>query len=84
MKIDPNKPLSFNLDSLNLTSFIVNTLLVCSIITLVFSVYTSITNLSKLNQQPETITATTLLNQKKIQEATTLLQEQTINFTFEQ
>ena len=79
-----NSNRKINLKSINPKSLFSNLLLGTSILTLVISVFISINNLLKLNDQPIATSGTTLLNQDQITQATTLIQEQTINFTIQE
>ena len=77
------QPLKINLSSIDSHQLIGNLGLFLAVAALIFSVFTSVNYLLKLNDLPKDVPTTTLLNQGKIQDATTLLQEQTINFIIE-
>lgn len=83
MKFNPNQPLSLHFNNINITNLVSSIVLLSCVFVLVFSIVSSLSNITKLNQSPQVTTPTQLLNQSKIQEATNLLQEHTLKFILE-
>ncbi len=84
MNINFNQPLSPSFSKTNPFNLIGNIFLIVSVGAFVFSAFTITRNLLKLRRPSVDTSASQLLNQAKIQEAISILQEQTIQFIPEQ
>lgn len=84
IKVTKTKTISLNISRFKGPILLANLILALSFITTAASVFVAFKNFTQLNQPPPEVAPAQLLNKNQIQKATTLIQEQTINFTLEE
>lgn len=83
MKIDLNQPITFTPLTAQSYPLLANFIVIISIVCLFISGGLLIKTLNQLQKQPQDITASQLLNQRSIEEAINLLENQTVSFSSE-